>query len=111
MLPGSRQRFAGPAAGTEKRWAIPPDLFRRRRLVYEAHREFKMTDTLTRAQRSHRMSLIRGKDTKPEWLVRRLVHGMGYRYRLHRGDLPGRPDLVFASRRKVLFVHGCYWHR
>lgn len=57
------------------------------------------------------MSRIRGTDTKPEMLVRRLVHGMGYRYRLHRRDLPGTPDLVFPSRRKVIFVHGCFWHR
>lgn len=57
------------------------------------------------------MSLIRGKNTKPELAVRRLVHSMGYRYRLHRADLPGRPDLVFPGRKKVIFVHGCFWHR
>jgi DNA mismatch endonuclease (patch repair protein) len=57
------------------------------------------------------MSRIHGKDTKPEMTVRRLAHGMGYRYRLHRRDLPGKPDLVFSSRRKVIFVHGCFWHR
>ncbi len=57
------------------------------------------------------MSRVRSKDTKPEMFVRRLVHGMGYRYRLHRGDLPGCPDLVFPSRRAVIFVHGCFWHR
>jgi len=57
------------------------------------------------------MSRVRGRDTKPEMLVRRLAHGMGYRYRLHRRDLPGSPDLVFPSRRKVIFVHGCFWHR
>lgn len=56
------------------------------------------------------MRANKGKDTKPEMLVRRLAHGMGYRYRLHRGDLPGKPDLVFGSRRKVIFVHGCFWH-
>lgn len=56
------------------------------------------------------MRAIRSKDTKPELAIRRLVHGMGYRYRLHRHDLPGRPDLVFPGRRKVLFVHGCFWH-
>jgi DNA mismatch endonuclease (patch repair protein) len=70
-----------------------------------------MTDTLTRAERSERMSRVKGRDTGPEWAVRRLVHGMGYRYRLHRKDLPGCPDLVFPSRRKVIFVHGCFWHR
>jgi len=57
------------------------------------------------------MSRIRGKDTKPEMIVRRLVHAAGYRYRLHRRDLPGCPDLVFPGRGKVIFVHGCFWHR
>lgn len=57
------------------------------------------------------MSLIRAKDTKPEMAVRRLVHSLGYRYRLHRRDLPGCPDLVFSIRCKVIFVHGCFWHR
>ena len=70
-----------------------------------------MTDTLTPAGRSERMSRVKGRDTGPEWAVRRLVHGLGYRYRLHRKDLPGCPDLVFPSRRKVIFVHGCFWHR
>lgn len=70
-----------------------------------------MVDTLSPAERSERMSRVRGADTKPEMLVRRMVHGMGYRYRLHRKDLPGSPDLVFPSKRKVIFVHGCYWHR
>ncbi len=56
------------------------------------------------------MSRVRGKDTMPEMVVRRLVHGMGYRYALHRKDLPGKPDLVFRSRKKIIFVHGCYWH-
>jgi DNA mismatch endonuclease (patch repair protein) len=69
-----------------------------------------MADTLTPRQRSERMALIRGKDTGPELTVRRLVHGMGYRFRLHRRELPGRPDLVFVTRRKVIFVHGCFWH-
>src|SRR5271154_74604 len=68
-------------------------------------------DTLTREERSLRMSLIRSSNTKPEMLVRRLVHSLGYRYRLHVRSLPGSPDLVFASRRKVIFVHGCFWHR
>lgn len=69
------------------------------------------TDTLTPAERSERMSRIRGRDTGPEWIVRRLAHGMGYRYRLHAKDLPGKPDLVFPQRRKAIFVHGCFWHR
>ena len=56
------------------------------------------------------MRRIRSKDTQPEMLVRRLLHGLGYRYLLHDTRLPGRPDLVFPSRRKVVFVHGCFWH-
>ena len=70
-----------------------------------------MADTLTPEQRSERMALIPGKDTRPEMRVRRLAHGMGYRYRLHRSELPGRPDMVFPGQRKVIFIHGCYWHR
>lgn len=70
-----------------------------------------MTDTLTPAARSERMSRVRRKDTKPELVVRRLIHGMGYRYRLQACELPGRPDLVFRPRRKAIFVHGCFWHR
>ena len=68
-------------------------------------------DTLTPRERSERMSRIRAKDTKPELMVRRMVHGMGFRYRLHSKELPGCPDLVFHRKRKVLFVHGCFWHR
>lgn len=60
--------------------------------------------------RSANMRAIRSKDMKPELAVRRLVHRMGYRFRLHRHDLPGRPDMVFSSREKVIFVHGCFWH-
>lgn len=56
------------------------------------------------------MRAVKSKDTTPELRVRRLLHGMGYRYRLHRRDLPGHPDLVFAGRRKVIFIHGCFWH-
>lgn len=68
-------------------------------------------DTLSQAERSQRMSLVSGKDTKPEMLVRRTLHRLGYRYRLHSKDLPGKPDIVFRSRQKVIFVHGCFWHR
>ncbi|WP_210264324.1 very short patch repair endonuclease [Rhizobium ruizarguesonis] len=57
------------------------------------------------------MARIRSKDTKPEMIVRRLVYRMGFRYRLHKQELPGKPDLVFANRRKVIFLHGCFWHR
>ena len=61
--------------------------------------------------RSENMRRIRSKDTAPELIVRGLVHSLGYRFRLHRADLPGRPDLVFPSRKKVIFVHGCFWHQ
>lgn len=69
-----------------------------------------MSDTFSKAERSRIMSLVRSKDTRPELIVRRSVHAMGFRYRLHRRDLPGTPDLVFSSRRKVIFVSGCFWH-
>ena len=69
-----------------------------------------MADNRTERQRSETMRAVRGKDTGPEWFVRRLLHGMGYRYRLHDSRLPGKPDLVFAGRRKAIFVHGCFWH-
>jgi DNA mismatch endonuclease (patch repair protein) len=61
-------------------------------------------------ERSLIMRAVKSRDTKPEMIVRRLVHGLGYRYRLHRPDLPGKPDLTFPSRRKIVFVHGCFWH-
>lgn len=70
-----------------------------------------MADTLTPTERSERMGRVRAIDTKPEMVVRHLVHRMGYRYRLHGRDLPGCPDLVFPRFRKALFVHGCFWHR
>mgnify|MGYP002479970780 CR=1 FL=1 len=56
------------------------------------------------------MRSVKSKDTKPELLIRGLLHRVGYRFRLHRNDLPGKPDIVFPSRRKVIFVHGCFWH-
>lgn len=68
-------------------------------------------DKLSADRRSRNMARIRSTDTQPEWAVRRLVHRMGYRYRLYRSDLPGKPDLVFAGRRKIIFVHGCFWHQ
>ena len=69
-----------------------------------------MADTRTKEQRRRIMQAVRGKDTGPEWTVRRLLHSLGYRYRLHRRDLPGKPDLVFPIRKKAIFVHGCFWH-
>lgn len=68
-------------------------------------------DTVSPQRRSEIMARIRAKDTGPEITVRSLIYGMGYRYRLHRRDLPGTPDLVFVGRRKVIFVHGCFWHQ
>lgn len=64
----------------------------------------------SQAQSSAIMRGVRGKDTGPELVVRRMLHRLGYRYRLHRAGLPGRPDLVFPARRGVVFVHGCFWH-
>jgi DNA mismatch endonuclease (patch repair protein) len=69
-----------------------------------------VSDVLTPAERSLCMSRIRGRDTQPERVVRSLLHQMGFRYRLNRPDLPGKPDIVFPGARKVIFVHGCFWH-
>lgn len=69
-----------------------------------------MVDTLTPEARSARMAKIGGKHTAPEMIVRRMVHAMGFRFRLHRKDLPGSPDLVLPRHKKIVLVHGCYWH-
>src|SRR4051812_31813701 len=69
-----------------------------------------MPDVHTRAQRSRNMAAIRCKDTRPEMAVRSIAHRLGDRYRLHVRELPGHPDLVFPRLRKVIFVHGCFWH-
>jgi DNA mismatch endonuclease (patch repair protein) len=68
-------------------------------------------DTLTPERRSENMRMIRSKDTSPELTVRRLVHGMGYRYRLHVASLPGKPDLVFPRLKKIVEIRGCFWHQ
>lgn len=68
-----------------------------------------MTDTRSRTVRSRIMSAVGHKDTGPEMVVRRLLHRLGYRYRLHAKELPGKPDIVFRPRRKAIFVHGCFW--
>lgn len=70
-----------------------------------------MADFLTPTQRSERMSRIRGKDSQPELSLRRVLHRIGLRYRLHVSGLPGKPDLVFPRHKAVVFVHGCFWHR
>jgi DNA mismatch endonuclease (patch repair protein) len=70
-----------------------------------------MADTLSKRERSQRMARIRSRDTRPEFLVRRLVHRLGYRFRVYRPDLPGRPDLVLPRHHAIIFVHGCFWHR
>ncbi len=69
-----------------------------------------MTDVFTPEKRSRIMARVKGADTRPEMIVRRMVHRMGYRFRLHRKDLPGKPDLTLPKHRKVIFVHGCFWH-
>ena len=70
-----------------------------------------MTDFLSPAERSERMSRIRDKDTQPELALRKVLHRLGLRYRLHGAGLPGKPDLVFPRYKTVVFVHGCFWHR
>ena len=70
-----------------------------------------MADTVSPEVRSQIMAKVKSKGMKPELRVRKLLHRLGFRYRLHRSDLPGRPDLVFPARRKVIFVNGCFWHR
>src|SRR6187200_3008955 len=69
-----------------------------------------MADVHTKEQRSYNMSRIKGKDTKPEMLVRRFLHAKGFRYKLHDKSLPGKPDIVLPKYRTVIFVHGCFWH-
>lgn len=69
-----------------------------------------MTDVHTPEQRSRNMAAIRGKNTKPEIKVRSILHSMGYRFRLHRKDLPGKPDIVLPRLTLAIFVHGCFWH-
>ena len=68
-------------------------------------------DSISPAERSEIMARVRSKNSRPELFVRKLVFALGYRYRLHAKDLPGHPDIVFRKRRKVIFVHGCFWHR
>lgn len=70
-----------------------------------------MTDIVDSERRSENMSRIKGRDTAPELAVRRIAHGLGFRFRLHRKDIPGCPDLVFPKYRLAVFVHGCFWHR
>ncbi|MES0491809.1 MAG: DNA mismatch endonuclease Vsr, partial [Leptospirales bacterium] len=70
-----------------------------------------MTDLLSKEKRSWNMSRIQGKNTKPELIVRSYLHSLGYRFRIHRKDLPGKPDIVLTKYKLVIFVHGCYWHR
>lgn len=69
-----------------------------------------MADVFSKKKRSWIMARVRGRDTKPEMIVRSLVHRLGYRFRLHRRQLPGNPDLVFQRHKKVVFIHGCFWH-
>lgn len=107
----SRSRKPSPPPAHHRRLAFPRCC---EGIMSEAKRKRskqKRYDRLTPAQRSDLMARIRRTDTKPEMAVRQLSHRLGYRFRLHRKDLPGSPDLVFPSRRKVIFVHGCWWHR
>ena len=70
-----------------------------------------MSDIMPPDRRSQLMARVGSRDTKPELAVRKVAHRLGFRFRLHRSDLPGRPDIVFPRLRKVLFVHGCFWHQ
>ena len=92
--------------GTRRRQPAGPD----RSPVGGRIRRLTAVDARPSAQRRRIMQAVGSRDTAPEMAVRRLLHRSGYRYRLHRKDLPGRPDIVFVSRRKAIFVHGCFWH-
>jgi DNA mismatch endonuclease (patch repair protein) len=78
---------------------------------WSVERTLSVEDCLTPAQRSAHMGRIRRANTKPEWAVRRLLHHLGYRFRLQWKAAPGRPDVAFPGRRKIIFVHGCFWHQ
>jgi DNA mismatch endonuclease, patch repair protein len=80
-------------------------------MIQQSRAVSKRMDIVDRARRSAMMAKIRGKDTKPELRVRQVAHALGFRYRLHRRALPGSPDVVFPRLKKVILVHGCYWHR
>lgn len=69
-----------------------------------------MVDKFSKHKRSEIMSHIKSKNTKPEITVRKIIYSLGYRYRLHRKDLPGKPDLAFIKKKKVIFINGCFWH-
>jgi DNA mismatch endonuclease, patch repair protein len=73
--------------------------------------KIRVVDTISKRRRSKNMAAIRSKDTAPELLVRRIVHGLGYRFVLHKAGLPGKPDLVLPRHKAVIFVHGCFWHQ
>lgn len=83
---------------------------RRNHLRTKVYKEMRSSFP-TSSKASARLRSVGSKDTRPELTLRRIIHSWGYRYRLHVSWLPGRPDLVFATRRKVIFVHGCFWHR
>jgi DNA mismatch endonuclease, patch repair protein len=70
-----------------------------------------MTDKISRERRSANMRAVRSRNTRPEMRVRQIAHRLGYRFRVHRRDLPGKPDIAFPGRRKAVFVHGCFWHQ
>jgi DNA mismatch endonuclease (patch repair protein) len=80
------------------------------RSIHEKLTGLPMPDRLTPSQRSYCMSRIRSKNTRPEVAVRSIIHCMGFRFRLHQPDLPGRPDIVLPRHRKIVLVHGCFWH-
>ena len=89
---------------------LHPALHRALRIIIELFPSDSLTDNRTPESRSALMSRIGGKHTLPEVCVRKMLHSLGYRYRLHRRALPGTPDIVFPGRRKIVFVNGCFWH-
>ncbi len=97
----------------ENRLATNPESSRMKTISVfsEEWRNGRTMDHVSTEKRSEIMRKIKSKDTTPEMTVRRLLHSMGHRYRLHRKELPGKPDIVFISKKKAIFVHGCFWHR
>ena len=99
-----------PEINREAPSASPTCNFTRQKFCAKLSLKIAMADVFSKTKRSWVMSRIRGKNTAPEKLVRRLLHSHGYRFRLHRGDLPGVPDIVLPKYRTAIFVQGCFWH-
>lgn len=105
QAPANRENSSGQPLGLKRM------IIRRTLKAGKAQAGRLEIDRITPGRRSRNMARIRGQNTKPEIEVRRLLHAAGYRFRLHDRRLPGTPDIIFPKRRKVIFVHGCFWHR